>query len=197
MEFQVVDMRWGGRDESTDDHLTTAICLEELDHCKRVSVGPSFCLLVGQKYGYRPLPHSLAGDQFEHMVQGLESLNMGAGVKLLRQWYVKDLNCVPVSYILQPISTHLPDFFNSRNPRLQTQDQEKWFDTLNQLHKYILKGSEILKHAEKISESDFQQLRMSVIEREFVKGIVDAKDTKDDCFAFVRLVELFCRYSTR
>ena len=104
---------------------------------------------------------------------------------------MKDLNCVPVSYILQPISTHLPDFFNSRNPRLQTQDQEKWFDTLNQLHKYILKGSEILKHAEKISESDFQQLRMSVIEREFVKGIVEAKDTKDDCFAFVRLVELF------
>ena len=86
----MVDMRWGGRDESTDDHLTTAICLEELDHCKRVSVGPSFCLLVGQKYGYRPLPHSLAGDQFEHMVQGLESLNMGAGVKLLRQWYVKE-----------------------------------------------------------------------------------------------------------
>ena len=23
IEFQVVDMRWGGRDEATDDHMTT------------------------------------------------------------------------------------------------------------------------------------------------------------------------------
>ena len=33
-------------------------------------------------------------------------------------------------------------------------------------------------------------MRMSVIEREFTKGIVEAKDSKEDCFAFVRLVWL-------
>ena len=64
--------------------------------------------------------------------------------------------------------------------------KEAWFDTLTQLHKFILKGSEILKHSEKISESEFQLMRMSVIEREFTKGIVEAKDSKEDCFAFVR-----------
>ena len=186
IEFQMVDMRWGIRDESTDDHMTTSICLEELEHCKRVSVGPSFFFLMGQKYGYRPLPNSVTADQFEHMLQGLESLNMEDGVKLLKKWYVKDLNCIPVSYILQPISSMLPNFFNSRNPKLQTVDQEKWVDTLNQLYKFILKGSEILKHAEKISEKEFQLLRMSVIEREFLNGIVEAKDSKDDCFAFAR-----------
>ena len=69
IELQVVDMRWGGRDESTDDHMTTTICLEELDHCKKVSVGPVFFFLMGQKYGYRPLPNTLDCEQFEHMLQ--------------------------------------------------------------------------------------------------------------------------------
>ena len=194
IEFQMVDMRWGIRDESTDDHMTTSICLEELEHCKRVSVGPSFFFLMGQKYGYRPLPNTVTADQFEHMLQGLESLNMEDGVRLLKKWYIKDLNCIPACYILQPISSILPNFFNSRNPKLQKVDQEKWVDTLNQLYKFILKGSEILKHAEKISEEEFQLLRMSVIEREFLKGIIEARDTKDDCFAFVRFVKInpFC-----
>ena len=53
LEFQVVDMRWGVRDEATDDHLTTNISLEELENCKNVSVGPSFFFLIGQKYGYK------------------------------------------------------------------------------------------------------------------------------------------------
>ena len=52
----VVDMRWGVRDESTDDHATAAICLEEIRQCQATSVGPSFVYFAGQKYGYRPLP---------------------------------------------------------------------------------------------------------------------------------------------
>ena len=111
---------------------------------------------------------------------------MQDGANLLRKWYIKDLNSVPPSYILQPISHLLPNFFNSRQPTLQLEDQEAWFDTLNNLFKYILKGSEVLKHAEKISDAEFNQLRMSVIEREYMKGIVEAKDSKNDCLAFVR-----------
>ena len=64
-----MDMRWGVRDEATDDHQTTNISLEELENCKNVSVGPSFFFLMGQKYGYRPLPTTVPGDQFECLVQ--------------------------------------------------------------------------------------------------------------------------------
>ena len=74
IEFQVIDMRWGGRDESTDDHMTTNICLEELEHCKHVSVGPFFFFLMGQKYGYRPLPNMIVSDQFEHMLQAINKI---------------------------------------------------------------------------------------------------------------------------
>lgn len=30
VEKQVVDMRWGVRDEATDDHMTTELCMREI-----------------------------------------------------------------------------------------------------------------------------------------------------------------------
>ena len=42
LELQVVDMRWGVRDESISYHLTSDVCLHEVELCKQLSVGPSF-----------------------------------------------------------------------------------------------------------------------------------------------------------
>jgi hypothetical protein len=42
LEFQVVDMRWGVRDESTDEHKTVDLCMTEIDACQRLSLGPNF-----------------------------------------------------------------------------------------------------------------------------------------------------------
>ena len=40
-EFQVVDMRWGVRDEATDDHMTSELCMKELKNCQKLSTGPN------------------------------------------------------------------------------------------------------------------------------------------------------------
>ena len=40
--FQVVDMRWGVRDDATDTHMTTELCLREIKACQEISVGPNF-----------------------------------------------------------------------------------------------------------------------------------------------------------
>lgn len=45
-EFQVVDMRWGVRDEATDDHMGTELCLKELKLCQELSTGPNFVVCV-------------------------------------------------------------------------------------------------------------------------------------------------------
>jgi hypothetical protein len=46
LEFQVVDMRWGVRDESTDDHKTAELCMQEIDNCQRLSLGPNFVVIA-------------------------------------------------------------------------------------------------------------------------------------------------------
>ena len=45
-EFQVVDMRWGVRDEATDDHMTTELCMKELYACQKLSTGPNFIVCI-------------------------------------------------------------------------------------------------------------------------------------------------------
>ena len=35
-------MRWGIRDEASDDHTSTELCLKEIETCQRLSVGPNF-----------------------------------------------------------------------------------------------------------------------------------------------------------
>ena len=46
-------MRWGVRDEMTNEHATTALCMNELRGCQKFSMGPNFIYFGGQKYGYR------------------------------------------------------------------------------------------------------------------------------------------------
>ena len=41
-DFQVVDMRWGVRDEATDDHMTSQLCMKEIQNCQKYSTGPNF-----------------------------------------------------------------------------------------------------------------------------------------------------------
>jgi len=42
LEFQVVDMRWGVRDEATADHKTNELCTQEIKNCQRLTPGPNF-----------------------------------------------------------------------------------------------------------------------------------------------------------
>ena len=52
-DFQVVDMRWGVRDESTDDHMTTELCMRELRACQKLSTGPNFIVsLISARISY-------------------------------------------------------------------------------------------------------------------------------------------------
>ena len=45
-DFQMVDMRWGIREEATDDHTMTELCMTELTTCQRLSTGPNFVVSV-------------------------------------------------------------------------------------------------------------------------------------------------------
>ena len=36
---KVVDMRWGVRDEMTNEHMTTELCMRELVSCQKLSIG--------------------------------------------------------------------------------------------------------------------------------------------------------------
>ncbi|XP_013168603.1 PREDICTED: NACHT and WD repeat domain-containing protein 2 [Papilio xuthus] len=110
LEFQVVDMRWGVRDEATDDHMTTELCMREIKNCQRLSMGPNFVVFLGQKYGYRPIPTYVLSSELQMLRDELAA--GGVDVILLDTWYKKDSNAVPPVSVLQPISSILVNFNN-------------------------------------------------------------------------------------
>ena len=121
---QVVDMRWGVRDEMTDEHMTTALCMNELTGCQKYSMGPNFIYFGAQKYGYRPIPSEIDTAELALLREALVS--MGNDVHLLDKWYRKDHNKTPAESVLLPITTHLPHFLNKRQPKLQARDAGIW-----------------------------------------------------------------------
>ena len=112
-------MRWGVRDEMTNEHATTALCMNELRGCQKFSMGPNFIYFGAQKYGYRPIPSEIDTDELLQLIEVLKT--MGNDTSLLEKWYRKDNNKVPPESILLPITTHLPHFLNKRMPKLQVQ----------------------------------------------------------------------------
>jgi len=41
-----MDLRWGIREQSHDDHTIIEFCLREIDRCKTKSIGPNFVVSV-------------------------------------------------------------------------------------------------------------------------------------------------------
>ncbi|CAG0888380.1 unnamed protein product [Darwinula stevensoni] len=186
LEFQVVDMRWGVRDEATDDHMTTELCMKEIDNCQRLSMGPNFVVFLGQKYGYRPIPTYILGSEFTQLRDNLNA--MGNDGNLLDTWYRKDANAVPCVYILQPISSILVNFNNKRVPKLQAHDQATWWDTLGKMQRLLRKAALSLYQSTKMDKDAMHNYFMSVTEREVIRGILNVRNTKNHCLAYVRYI---------
>ncbi|XP_011493787.1 PREDICTED: NACHT and WD repeat domain-containing protein 2 [Ceratosolen solmsi marchali] len=186
LEFQVVDMRWGVRDEATDDHMTTELCMREIENCQRLSMGPNFVVLLGQKYGYRPIPTYVLSSELEMLRTELYS--QGMDVSVLDTWYKKDSNAVPPTSILQPISSILKNFNNKRIPKLQQEDQAIWWDTMVKMQKLFRKGAQSLFNNGKFDKDTMHNYFMSVTEREVINGILNVKNTKNHCLAYLRYI---------
>ncbi|XP_046423821.1 NACHT and WD repeat domain-containing protein 2 [Neodiprion fabricii] len=186
LEFQVVDMRWGVRDEATDDHMTTELCMREIENCQRLSMGPNFVVFLGQKYGYRPIPTYVLSSELEMLRMELES--QGMDVNVLDTWYKKDSNAVPPTSVLQPISSILKNFNNKRIPKLQQEDQAIWWDTMTKMQKLFRKGAQSLYNSGKFDKDTMHNYFMSVTEREVINGILNVKNTKNHCLAYVRYI---------
>jgi hypothetical protein len=66
--FQAIDLRWGVRDEAGLDQQTMKICLDEVSRSQRASPKPNFIVLLGDRYGWRPLPAEIPAREFEHIL---------------------------------------------------------------------------------------------------------------------------------
>ncbi|VDK17375.1 unnamed protein product [Anisakis simplex] len=184
LDFQVVDMRWGVRDEATDDHMTTKLCMTEIANCQRLSVGPNFVVFLCQKYGYRPLPSEILCTELNMLKCLLREEH--EDTSLLDTWYIQDANAVPPLCILQPISSIIVNFNNKRIPKLQKQAASMWWDTEARMQKSLRKAAKMCYDRGQLSHEQMHNYFMSVTEREVIHGILKGRNPNEHCLCYVR-----------
>ena len=101
--FQAIDLRWGVSDEAAADYQTMRICLDEIERYQHTTSRPNFIILLGDRYGWRPLPAQIPVAEFADILgsfpAGAEGMRRRA---LLRACYQLDENAVEPIMCLQP-----------------------------------------------------------------------------------------------
>ena len=177
LDFRIVDMRWGVRESTGNDHGTSDLCFSEIYKCQELSLGPSFITFLGDRYGYRPFPRLITETEMKILLSVIRSNEVKA---LIEKWFHLDNNCIPPVYILQSVSTHYPDFINNSNQDLQRAASSLWW-----------KDFEVLQTSLRLAaiETDIpskNQFMTSVTNEEVRLGIIANEDRIDTTYAYIR-----------
>ncbi|XP_066504213.1 NACHT domain- and WD repeat-containing protein 1 [Hoplias malabaricus] len=184
--FEVVDFRWGVSDSITADHMTTELCLQEIQLCQKVSAGPSFVALLGSQYGHRPLPRLISENEFELLLSKLSKDQ--EGLALLNRWFIKDSTSVPPKYVLQPITTYYPHY-NNAGPETGPQrdgDIVSWKLTEARLLQLLCSAALQTEKDGDITTDQMHSFFKSLIEWEMEQGFLRPPQDNPSAIVFVR-----------
>lgn len=97
-QIESIDLRWGISEEAGLDNKTMRICKEELRRCQELSPKPNFVLLLGNRYGWIPLPEIINYKEGSSLLSQMNNSER----KLFYDWYKLDENALPEGeYVLQ------------------------------------------------------------------------------------------------
>ena len=97
-DFQPVDLRWGVTEKAASQQKTLDICLEELRQCQKITRRPNLLILLGNRYGWQPVPTRVEAAEFEALARVMSP----ADRLKLSDWYRRDDNARLPEYCLAP-----------------------------------------------------------------------------------------------
>jgi NACHT domain- and WD repeat-containing protein len=174
--FQAVDLRWGVSEEAGLDQRTIPICLEEARRC-RSYLQPHFLVLLGDRYGWQPLPWAIPEGEY-HLIEEYAAEHDPRALKLLREWYLqKDENAVPAEY---PLKTRKESDYDHARAR-------DWQDEVEQPLLEVMRAA-MEKHGRTDQEAVRQRYYLSATHLEICQGL-GAQRREEQVFAFIRKLE--------
>ena len=99
--FQAVDLRFGVSKSAVEAQDTMGICLEEVKRCQETHNYPNFMILMGNRYGWCPLPTQIVREEFELLKGWIITHKTPLEVQLLTR-YRLDENQLSPTYFLLP-----------------------------------------------------------------------------------------------
>ncbi|MGR7026206.1 AAA family ATPase [Geodermatophilus sp. URMC 62] len=98
VRLQVVDLRWGVSEGVALDQRTMEVCLQEIERCQQASPWLNFVVLLGDRYGWRPLPAILPATGAAQPRRAIAADEE----RRFARWYRLDENADPPAYRLLP-----------------------------------------------------------------------------------------------
>jgi len=197
-QFQAIDLRWGVSTEAGLDHRTMRICFDELRRAQEVSPKPNFLILLGNRYGWRPLPEEISVDQFhklEHAAAQIPGSMDKSAVAVLREWYREDTNAVPPVYLLQSRRQNLGDNQDYTQDAVWNQAQAVLWTIINR----AMPPEQLQRRFEAAtpdgSPPAIVRFQASATEQEIWNGALRVPDAREHVLAFFREIENLAAFS--
>lgn len=165
-QFQAIDLRWGISEAAANDHQTVRICLKEIRRSQRLSPRPNLIVLLGDRYGWRPVPDKIPADELEQLRPYINAED----ASLIDAWYGRDDNAIPPVYYLRP--------------RTADTDDNAWQETHERLAVILHRAS---IHAA-LPESEQLKYTASATHLEVHEGLFEVPDAEHRVFAYRRQI---------
>lgn len=181
--FQAVDLRWGVSVQAQRDQQTMPLCIGEIKRCRDVSPRPHFIFLLGERYGWVPLPSYIPASEFERIRPMIQIDH-----DLVEKWYSRDDNAVPPIYKLRPRLIQGAEPGDPGWSDAEANEAELWAETEERL-RVALSRAVI---AAGLSGNALTRYSASATEQEIFAALFDpgaAPDAAGHVFGFIRASE--------
>jgi hypothetical protein len=169
------------------------ICFQELNRCQELSPKPNFIILLGQHYGWLPLPTRIPASEFEALLSQVDQSDR----ELLlwneptmdptegKAWYARDTNARPelpggtrddAEYVLRP-----------RWRRTSEENFETWQRTEEQLRGILHRAIE--KSGWALDDPRRAKYTHSATHQEIECGALRAEETETHVHAYIRTID--------
>ncbi len=199
--FQAIDLRWGVSREASLNQRTMNICLEELRRCQSLSPRPNFIVLLGNRYGWRPLPAEIEAVEFEKILAKIPEaekslVTTDSPVNAWRDgqhpkrtgWYRKDCNAQPELYILQPRTIDFPENATEEDKKRIRQDEANNWQTMEKRIRQLFTDA-IKELSWMANDPRLFKYEASATHQEIQAGAMQAEDPGSHVFCYFREID--------
>ena len=177
--FEAIDLRWGISAAASRAAQTMTICLREIERCQRFTPRPNFLLLLGDRYGYRPVPEAIVDSEVNILKDALDEpawLELfGSGTT--PGWYCRDDNA-----LYEQAGTTYAGVWRLQSWVGRLESIEIWFATEAYLREKLLRAAEVVV-LPNLARIKYQ---CSAVHQEFEHAIALAVDNDAHIIACLR-----------
>ena len=192
--FQAIDLRWGISQEAGLDQRAMAVCLTEIERCQALKLKPNFVVLLGDRYGWRPLPSQIEATEFKQILAKVPKEDAGllewtdkqpAGAK---GWYRLDENAAEPEYVLRPREVDVPKGATDKQLKAaRDAEKDEWNNVIEpKLRAILLQAIGSLGWS--TDDPRMAKYVKSATDQEIMRGAFKPDDAPNHVFGFFRSI---------